>query len=329
MPFKMTGKYSVSLRLVAYSCSLFILLLSNMLTTNVQAAAGCFAFEKKLEEIEQDNAVYETALDIANWVDRFIGTQEGLESASYDYLRMINQVSWLEGEKVEYRPKLRAKVHLPRINKRFSLLFDDESGLTDNENTPGFDPVLANGERNGTAAINYESKLYERSKFDTRVGLDSHLKTFAMIKHSFNVYERPDLSIRNFNYLFWRDEKGFGGNLKLELDKKIDDTLLFRWGYSILRAEKSDGNEWSNTFSIVKLLGGESLTSYNLEAWGATADPYLVESYRIAVRYRRQMSIKWLYFEVEPEILWRRTPESIERERVPGITLRLEIQFER
>lgn len=276
--------------------------------------------------------VYDTALSIANWVDESFGNSEALESASYNYLRMINQVSWREGEYSKYKPRVKAKVHLPKINRKYSLIFADEDSLIDSESHFSDNQASqqsVKNEREGAAALNIESGVHERYKFDTRIGLDSHVKIFAMLKHSFDVHESQNLSIRNYNYLFWRDRKGYGANFKFEVDRIIHETLFFRWGYSVLRAEKSKGNEWGNSFSLIHLHGGESLISYDVNMYGASEDPYDVEVYRLAVKYRRQLAVDWLFLEIEPEILWRRTLESDDREAVPGMIFRLEIKFER
>ncbi len=275
-------------------------------------------------------AVHESALQLANWIDNYFGEDEGLETASYDYLRLVNRVSWREGESINYSPRVQAKFHLPKINKKLSLFLSDTNDLSNEQfannqsNNLLFDK---NDDHQATAALNYDSDTYRGSKFSHRIGLNSSLQLFALTKHTLPLYEDEKLRITNRNYLFWKDEEGLGVNPKIELDRVMDENTLFRWKYSILRSEKSEGNEWNNRFSLVKNLTSTSWVSYDMDINGATEQQHDVETYRLALRYRWQMDIKWLYFEIEPELLWQRELESIERNFIPGLILRLEVQF--
>jgi len=275
-------------------------------------------------------AVFESALYFADWIDRFFGEREELETASYDYLRLVNNLGWREGEGFEYRPRIKAKVHFPKINRKFSLLIADDNDVTGNRfDTNQNDEVFINNEKaNTTAAINYDSDEYQGSQFSTRIGLDSSLRSFALLKHNMSLYQDENLQLRNINYLFWKDEQGFGLNPRFELDRVINEKNLFRWQYSVLRAEKSEGNEWFNRFSWIERRGENSWLSYDMDISGASERDYTVETYRLALRYRKQLSIKWLYLEVEPELLWQKSIERPQRHFIPGLILRLEIQLE-
>lgn len=286
------------------------------------------------DEPEQKNGkeiVLDTALQFANWIDHYFGEPEELESASYNYLRLVNRLGWREGESIKYRPRVKAKIHLPKINRKLSLFFSDDNDYTsDNLNNNPINSTLLdeNEEHRTAAAVNYDSDIYNGSKFSTRLGLNSSFKTFALIKHSMTLYEDNDLQIKSLNYLFWEDLQGLGVNPKIELDKIIDDNQLFRWKYSILRSEKSEGNEWRNRFSIVNRFSPDRWISYDLDIIGASEQDYDVETYRLAFRYRHQLAIKWLYFEIEPEFLWRKSQQNPDRKFIPGIIFRLEVQFE-
>jgi len=306
------------------------------------ASAADIAHELKIPTIEKvqkppnsgieesKDAIYEGAVDFAKWVDKFFGERQELEDAGYDYLRLINRVILLEGESIKYRPRIKAKVHLPQFNKKTSLLFSNNRAGSGDESELEEDQVnQLNDDEGLSAAINYETDIYAKSKFDFRLGIGSGLDTFAFIKQTMPLHQSDDLEIRNFNYLFWEEDQGFGVRVELELNRVLDENNLFRWKYSTLRAEKSDGTEWYNRFSLVNRLGHEKSIAYELGINGDTEQSYAVENYRFSLRFRNKTSIDWLYFEIEPEVRFIRTPESIDRELVTGVTFRLEVQFEK
>lgn len=279
---------------------------------------------------ESKDAIYQGAVDFAKWVDNFFGERQELEDAGYDYLRLVNRVIILEEETIKYRPRIKAKVHLPQFNKKTSLLFsNDRASSGEKSEFEENQRDRLNDDENLSAAINYETDIYAQSKFDFRLGIDSHLDTFAFIKHTMPLYESDDLEIRNFNYFFWEEDQGFGLKVQLELNKVLDESNLFRWKYSTLRAEKSDGTEWYNRFSLISRMSEEKWIAYELGINGDTLQSYAVENYRFSVRFRNRTTVEWLYFEVEPEVRFIRTPESTDRELIAGVIFRLEVQFEK
>ena len=122
---------------------------------------------------------------------KLFGEPEVLESASYDFLRLVNIVGWRDDLGVEYRPKIRAKVSLPKIDKRVSLLFSDDD-IEDTEDFSGqqTDRLFEHDDDlSVSAAINFETEQYDKSKFDWRLGLDSSFESFALLKHTYNAYQ--------------------------------------------------------------------------------------------------------------------------------------------
>ncbi len=278
----------------------------------------------------ENSMVYRNAVEFANWVDNFFGDKKGLESASYDYLRLINRLVIREGESPEFRPRVKAKVILPQMSNTTSLLFSNDRS-SDNK-----DFAAQELEQNDTnednnklsASINFQTKSSMKSKIDYRLGLDSSLDIFAFARHTKPWVDTETLDIENANYLFWEEENGFGVATEFELNKVLNEQNLFRWKYSLLRAEKSRGNEWKNRFTLVDHVADTTWITYDLSIKGKTEYDFDVEQYRIAVRYRNKTPINWLYYEIEPEIRFMRNERYLEREMVPGIAIRLEVQFE-
>lgn len=278
------------------------------------------------------DAVYQKAVIFANWVDNFFGEQQELNSAGYDYLHLVNNFVFRQGESPEFRPRVKARIQLPRLSKRTSLLFSNDRAA-DNKDFATSEIERSNlddDDKNElSAAINYQAKSSRKTKLDFRLGLDSSLDIFAFVRHRTPLVEHDRLNIENSNYLFWEEEKGYGAATEFEMNKVLDEESLFRWKYSILRAEKSLGNEWRNRFTLVNHLAEFKWITYDFSIKGSSELDFDVEQYRFAVRYRKRTPIHWIYLEVEPDLRFERNERYPERELIAGITVRLEIQFEK
>lgn len=284
-----------------------------------------------LSLLESKQAIHKGAVNFANWVDGLFGNTEQKESAKYDQLRMINNFVYIDGQGMVYRPRVKAKVNLPRFSNRTSLLFSNknEGVQEDIEDEKETDTILeTEDEEKVSAAINYEGGTYDNSKFDFRVGLDSSFEAFTFIRHTLPIIETEDLELKNTNYVFWEDDKGNGVSSYLELNSEIDPNHLFRWKYGILRSEKSQGNEWRNRLGLVSRLSDDKWVSVELGANGNTERKVDVDNYWLSVRIRSQTSVDWLFAEIEPEFRYSREFDYVERELIFSLTFRLEIQFE-
>lgn len=284
-----------------------------------------------LSLLESKQAIHKGAVNFANWVDGLFGNTEQKESAKYDQLRMINNFVYIDGKGMVYRPRVKAKVNLPRFSNRTSLLFSNknEGVQEDIEDEKETDTILeTEDEEKVSAAINYEGGTYDNSKFDFRVGLDSSFEAFTFIRHTLPIIETEDLELKNTNYVFWEDDKGNGVSSYLELNSEIDPNHLFRWKYGILRSEKSQGNEWRNRLGLVSRLSDDKWVSVELGANGNTERKVDVDNYWLSVRIRSQTSVDWLFAEIEPEFRYSREFDYVERELIFSLTFRLEIQFE-
>jgi len=273
--------------------------------------------------------VYQSAVEFANWFDSFFGQSEELEDADFDYLRFRNDFIFREGESPRYRPKIKAKVRLPQLSNRVSLIVSNEPKDDKTYEGDGSNLETTSDRINDTsAAINYESDVYSLSKFDFRVGLGSGLKPFSFARHTLQAYKSETLTIKNYNYLIWKEEDGLGLSTKWKLSKVISPKRLFRWGYFFLRAEKTRGNEWSTGVAIVDQLADEKWIAYQLGANGESELDWDVTEYRLSLRYRMKTEIDWLFFEIEPAYSYVKTIEQPEGGFVPSIKFRFEIKLE-
>jgi len=91
--------------------------------------------------------------------------------------------------------------------------------------------------------------------------------------------------------------------------------------------------EWAQAFSLFKRLTRRSSVAYEASAVGFTQPESRVLSYRLGVRYRRNIHRDWLFLEVAPDMSWPidlsedREEVLKQRRSVYSVLVRLEVHF--
>lgn len=126
---------------------------------------------------------------------------------------------------------------------------------------------------------------------------------------------------------FWEERQGFGASLQLDLDQAVARTALVRASGSAMRSENSRGLEWAASLEARDQIATRMAGALGGSMRGAERSPVAVEQYRAFARLRRDVLRRWLFLEVEPEVVWPVAPSGA-RLTVLGVILRLEVLFE-
>ncbi|HEY6105870.1 MAG TPA: hypothetical protein VIV59_07805 [Anaeromyxobacteraceae bacterium] len=125
---------------------------------------------------------------------------------------------------------------------------------------------------------------------------------------------------------FWELRQGFGGTMQLDLDQILSRAVLVRAGGGMLLSEKSRGLEWGTSLELRAQIDARLAGALGGSMRGAERSPVAVEQYRVFARLRRDVLRRWLFAEIEPEVVWPAAPGGGYR-TVLGVILRLEVLF--
>lgn len=265
---------------------------------------------------------------LANWIDNFFGApQSDLESA-YSSLRLSFENEWKESEGNDSNVRLRGKVHLPRIDKRLSLIFTDSEDGDSNKVDTGISAVTGKKE-NTKVGLQYNIQDKKRSRLDFSVGLRSSFKGKANIRYRYEVPWGERFTHRITEMLYFVDGEGFGVRSRYELDRTLNKNRLLRWTNNLKFSEDTDGVAWSTRLLMGERLNEKSAVSYFVWTGGKTRPDYLTTSYGLGMRYRRTFYRPWLFYELEPAYAWEREELINNRQGVAILTARIEIKLER
>lgn len=272
----------------------------------------------------------------SRWVDRFFEDPDSISAdPAHTQLRIIYAERWQDNGETGDEVRVRARVQLPNLQERWSLVFRNDEDLTDGSEELDRDPATVgtedDDETTARAALRWARELGKREDIDVDVGVGSELKTFVRGRYQ---YRQPIGSspwwFRFGEEVFWEDPEGWGAQTSVEFDRPLTTRVTFRLNneleWSEERNQQDIGLGWLQTASLYQSLGKRSAIQY-LVGWSGDTKPITaVGVIRTAIRLRRSVWKPWFYYEIEPYAFW---PRSDDFHGVTGIVGRVEIQLGR
>lgn len=254
----------------------------------------------------------------AVWFDRFFGDQREDDIASV-FVRVIPTAEYSDRDQWSTRVPVKARVNLPNLENRFSLVFDDSgaSGL------PGDEAANTGRFAGGTSAmLRYLARLTDDSRTDIDVGLRSQLKFFARARYATRAELTPLTQTRFTQSFYFQDGEGFGETSQAELEYLPYEDVLVRWTTRATIAEHVNGLELVDGVRVFHQIDTDRAVSWGVSATTNSLPSWRSTSYYASVRYRRRIFRPWFFVEAEPFVAWDRSDHF---DTNPGIVLRAEV----
>jgi hypothetical protein len=271
--------------------------------------------------------------DTVAWFDGFFGDDRMVVTERpKSYLRWRNELRWDEEERFSFRSTVRASLRLPRLKKRWHLVFSSENRgdpnaiIPEDPGNPGLD-IGSRGRISSTELV-YDIFQTPRSILDVGAGVRVKIPPDAFVRTRFQ-HARPfalDTLGRFTASAFWDALDGPGESNQVDLERWLAPPTLLRWSNSFTITEKSRWWTWGTELSLLHKFSPKSAITFAGGASGSTHPSWVATNYRILARYRRNVWRKWLFLEGEPDIHWPRKEDG-SRKPVWGATLRAEILF--
>lgn len=264
--------------------------------------------------------------------DRFFSDEREFDlERGQSFVRWRNEVRYGDDD-FTFRTTLRADLRLPGLNRvlsRLRLVVTGESEDTLSELFPeGTGPRRGETGR-GNAELRYGIVDTLRTHFDLGGGvlfrLPPGVRARARLRHAFPA--TGSVLVRLGNTAFWESDVGFGDTVQVDFERRFSRNTVVRWQNGATISESSLGWEWATGAALLQGLGRRSAIALGGSIDGWTEPFPEVTRRRLFLRFRRDVFRSWLFYELEPEVLWpvvdgRTQPEVL------GIIGRLEIQFQ-
>ena len=282
--------------------------------------------------------VQDNTCEPAVWFDTFFVKDHVLlvvRPATLIVLR--NTVRWQEGRGVDLVHSYRFRYRLPQIEslmKRAKFYLVSESPTDKFTAQPGqpVDPGIDPETGVRKPIVGVRADLYTRLRslisIESGIRISIHPDAYIRMRYQYEKTFSEIYLIRFSEIPMWQTIEHFTNTLQLDLERKITQFTLVRWGNNVTFTQGTTGVTWNSGISLFTQLTPKSAISYDTSIWGVNNPGWIIENYRVGSIYRRNFYRPWLFFELAPEVTWPKD-ESGRRHRNSAFAFMatLEIQF--
>lgn len=271
---------------------------------------------------DMHKSISDSVNDSAQWFDDFfanLNSSEDQKALGEVRLRLGWEPRSRELDEFEARLKLRVK--LPNLKDKVDLIFSDYDDIPDDKVRAGRESDL--GRRDDfTLALRFKPK--PDSGLSHRIGTGRRFQYFvrSRYRNNFDISEKFEIRYDASIYYYNRDK--FGSDFGLIFDYDIGRQSLLRFNNRFYFRDKTDDWLWQHSWQAFHQLNDRSALIYGYYIEGLSRPDYRLEESLLSIKLRRQAHKEWLFYDIEPFILWRRD-ESFSASF--GIALRLEGYF--
>ncbi|MDN4502119.1 hypothetical protein QX776_06880 [Alteromonadaceae bacterium BrNp21-10] len=243
----------------------------------------------------------------AEWFDSFFLTEEYTDDQKAAGEARI-MLGWepRSSSLNEFVSRFRIRVKLPKAKHQTDLVFSDFD--EEEQNTPiriAKNNVVDDPHR-FNLALRWTSKHDEKADLSHRIGIGRKLQPFVKSRYR-RIFELSASSNLNWETsAYWYSRDGLGAHFMLQYETNISTTDLFRFDNHFYYRDRFNDWIWHHSAYNFHQLDSKSALIYGLYVEGNSQPNYRVEEYLISARWRKNALREWLYFEVEPFLLWRR-----------------------
>lgn len=264
-------------------------------------------------------SISESVMDSAQWFDDFFASENVTEDQqAKGEVRL--RLGWepRSRELDEFEARLRVRVKLPKLKNRVDLILSDSDENIDDKVRAGRQEDI-NRQDDLTIALRY--KIRPDSGLSHRIGFGRRFQYFAKSRYRDRMDITDKVEMRYDASIYYYNRDKFGTDAGLGFDYEQSQSTLLRFENRFYYRDKTDDWLWQHSWQALHQLDDKSAVVLGYFIEGLSRPNYRLEEYLLSVKLRRNTLREWLYYDIEPFILWRRD-EGFSASY--GIALRLE-----
>jgi hypothetical protein len=325
---QVTGRYSSRTHKPAAACR-FLLVSLLLLIGALEAEELPETGETKIDEYH--DLLAENVNKAAVWLDSFF-EDENYDAEDNTTSFRLELSSFSEsGAGTDFKARVGLRLRLPQLEDRLLLFV---SGATEDFTTTGSDLEEVEDEfsdsddDNLSIGLKYFFQQADKSNASLSAGL--RFRSGSPV-----VYLRPRYRylkrFSTFNLRFvqrftWYTDSDLESRTQLEYDRIFKDDWFFRTKAQLDWYQDEDGVFPQLNFDLSHPLSERRVIAASWNNYFETEPDGVLDASIFKIRYRQQTWRKWFWFEVAPQVAFRRDDDY---DATPGIQLKAEARFER
>ncbi len=225
----------------------------------------------------------------------------------------------------EFDTRFRVKFRLPNLKHRVDVVMSDyEDEQADNSLSVLQDDNNNVNDNRLSLALRFKHK--PDSGLSHRLGVGRGLQIFARTRYRNSHSFSEKLSFRWETAANFYSKDGFGSEITGQFGYTASPSKIYRFNNHFVYRDETNDWFWQHNLQYLSQLDNQDAIIAGIYFEGNSRPDYRLEEYLTSVRWRKNALREWLFFEVEPFILWRRD-ESFSASY--GLALRVEGHFSR
>lgn len=250
---------------------------------------------------------------LSDRIDAFFGTERAFDESSGTYVQLRGSLIYKKYGEVDFDGNVRAKLDLPNLKEKLSLVFESESEelLGTREQITTGTPSVTDTFDNKKAAASLQYIVREERYWDLRLqpGIKLHWppETFLRLR----ARRVQPLSEKWLSRVTltpgWFDPRGWEVRLRHDFDRAAGGGSLFRTTSEAVWLVKEDRNlGLIQSFGYSHPLGNRVQMAYQTGVTFETHPTFWDTGYFASIRYRRNIHRGWVFLELKPQVLFER-----------------------
>ncbi|WP_030072741.1 hypothetical protein [Halomonas alkaliantarctica] len=278
---------------------------------------------------------------IGNWVDNtsrnidsFFGGEQSSSADNRSYLRLGQEIDWMEGEGTSGDISVRYRIDLPTTEDRLRLIIEsdpEESQGTLAEQGSGRLYNDQRDRRTSTFGLDWLESRDKRENWSNRFGAGVRLRLpldpyVRFTSERLWDFKDSPWQLESFNRLSWFNNSGYSARTEWDIGRPLSTNRHLRFITNVQWREEEDTLEYSEIVQLNQRLNSRSALRYSAIAIGESLSNPRMTNYYLQTRYRRDIHKGILFADVIPELHFQR---EVSYDPRWAMTLRVEMYFQR
>ena len=258
----------------------------------------------------------------ANWLDNFFGDERIYNESQNSHFKLNLLETNEDGFEPRFEANLQGKLTLPNTQQRLKLLLESDPGDGSSPDETLAEAVESQEQSLGLRYIQYTSDFI-RANTDIGIRFKSGFDTFVRFRLR-GLFHAGQWQLRATETLFWRDSTGVGETTQIDIERRYAKNYLVRASSKAAWLDDTRRFDMSQNFFLIHSSNIHRAIIYQAGLTAVSEPKLETTGYIVSVRIRQKIHKDWLFFEINPKVLY---PQAENFHSRHSLTFKLEFIF--